>query len=306
MISLLFALIFIGTAFSLLTDSFLTISNMLAVLLQVSTIAILGFGVTVVIISGGIDLSIGSIVALVGMAVAIFLSYYCLPIIVAVLLGLLIGCVVGLINGVNIIYLRIPPLIATLAMRSIVRGISLLVTNAIPVYNLPLNFLTLGAGYFLDVPIPIYAMIIVFAFIQVVLKKRRFGRLVYSIGGNEAATRLAGVHVDRTKLLAYILCGACAAIAGILYTARLGSGQPTVGEGYEMDAITAAILGGTSMLGGTGTLLGTLFGAFIMGVVNNGQALLNINPYLQLVIKGLIILLAVGFNMFRGEKIERS
>ena len=296
---LLVVLLVLGTIFSLLTDTFLTIPNMLNVLLQISIIAILGFGVTIIIISAGIDLSLGSVMALVGMGTAAILTSSIPSIFLAILGGLLIGGIVGFINGITVAYIHLPAFIATLAMMSIARGVALVVTNAIPIYNLPESFLFLGSGFLWGVPTPIYVMISLYFILDFILRKTKFGRYTYAIGGNEEATRLSGINIKRYKLLVYVVGGICTGVAGILFTARLGSGQPTAGVGYELDAITAAILGGTNLFGGSGNLIGTLIGAFVMGVINNGQALLNISSYVQNIVRGIIVILAVGISTYQ-------
>jgi ribose transport system permease protein len=296
---LLVVLLVLGTIFSLLTDTFLTIPNMLNVLLQISIIAILGFGVTIIIISAGIDLSLGSVMALVGMGTAAILTSSTPSIFLAILGGLLIGGIVGFINGITVAYIHLPAFIATLAMMSIARGVALVVTSAIPIYNLPESFLFLGSGFLWGVPTPIYIMISLYFILDFILRKTKFGRYTYAIGGNEEATRLSGINIKRYKLLVYVVGGICTGVAGILFTARLGSGQPTAGVGYELDAITAAILGGTNLFGGSGNLIGTLIGAFVMGVINNGQALLNISSYVQNIVRGIIVILAVGISTYQ-------
>lgn len=296
---LLVVLLVLGTIFSLLTDTFLTIPNMLNVLLQISIIAILGFGVTIIIISAGIDLSLGSVMALVGMGTAAILTSSTPSIFLAILGGLLIGGIVGFINGITVAYIHLPAFIATLAMMSIARGVALVVTNAIPIYNLPESFLFLGSGFLWGVPTPIYVMISLYFILDFILRKTKFGRYIYAIGGNEEATRLSGINTRRYKLLVYVVGGICTGVAGILFTARLGSGQPTAGVGYELDAITAAILGGTNLFGGSGNLIGTLIGAFVMGVISNGQALLNISSYVQNIVRGIIVILAVGISTYQ-------
>lgn len=296
---LLVVLLVLGTIFSLLTDTFLTIPNILNVLLQISIIAILGFGVTIIIISAGIDLSLGSVMALVGMGTAAILTSSTPSIFLAILGGLLIGGIVGFINGITVAYIHLPAFIATLAMMSIARGVALVVTNAIPIYNLPESFLFLGSGFLWGVPTPIYVMISFYFILDFILRKTKFGRYTYAIGGNEEATRLSGINIKRYKLLVYVVGGICTGVAGILFTARLGSGQPTAGVGYELDAITAAILGGTNLFGGSGNLIGTLIGAFVMGVINNGQALLNISSYVQNIVRGIIVILAVGISTYQ-------
>jgi len=299
--TLLVAILLIIGVFSLLSESFLTINNLLNILLQISIIAILGFGVTIVIISGGIDLSLGSVLALTGMVTAIVLKHSS-SIPLAIGSGLFTGLLIGFINGFSIVYFKLPAFIATLAMLSVARGISLVATNAVPVYDLPQSFLFLGAGSMLGIPVPVYIMATLFVVMHIMLNSTCFGRYIYAIGGNEEATRLSGINVNYYKLWIYILCGVCTGIAGILFTARLGSGQPTAGVGYELDAITAAILGGTNLFGGAGTLIGTLIGALAMGLINNGQALMNVNSYTQLIIKGVVVMIAVGISALRYKK----
>ena len=296
--SLVLAILLLGLLFYLLTDSFLTVSNLLNILQQITIIAILGFGVTLVIISGGIDLSLGAVLALSGMVTAALLQQN-LSIFLSIAAGVLSGAVLGLVNGVNVVFLRLPAFIATLAMLSIARGVALVATRAVPIYDLPESFLFLGTGFLFGIPVPVFCMLSLLLVLQFCVTRMRWGRYIYAIGGNEEAARLSGIRVSPMKLGIYTLCGICSGLAGVLFAARLGSGQPTVGIGYELDAITAAILGGTNLFGGAGTLIGTLFGAFAMGIINNGQALLNVNSYVQLIIKGIIVILAVGMSTIK-------
>lgn len=287
-----FAFILLMIALTFLSDSFLTVSNMLNIARQVSINAIIAAGMTFVILTFGIDLSVGSVLAFSGAIIAGLLAAG-RPLVVGIGGGLLVGAVMGLINGVVITRGGVQPFIATLAMLTIGRGATLVYTDGRPITGLPEAFVWLGAGEIARIPVPVVIMALVFAASYVILTRTVFGRYVYAIGGNEEAARLSGVNVGFYKTLAYVIAGVLSALSGVILTARLNSAQPTAGMGYELDAIAAVVLGGTTLAGGEGSITGTLLGAFIIGVLNNGLNLLNVNPFYQQVVKGLVILLAV-------------
>ncbi len=289
-IVLAFVLLLIVLSF--LSDSFLTLSNLLNVTRQVSINAILAAGMTFVILTGGIDLSVGSVLAVSGAIMAGLLSTG-KDLLVGIGGGIAVGALLGLMNGLVIAKGKVQPFIATLAMLTIARGATLVYTDGRPITGLPDGFVWLGAGELLHVPVPIFIMGATFIISYVLLTQTVLGRYVYAIGGNEEAARLSGVNVTVYKTVVYVIGGLFSAVSAIVLTARLNSAQPTAGSGFELDAIAAVVLGGTTLAGGEGSIGGTLLGALIIGVLNNGLNLLNVSSFYQLVVKGIVILLAV-------------
>lgn len=289
-------LVIFSIIISVMNDRFMTSSNILNILRQTSINSIIAAGMTFVIITGGIDLSVGSTLALSG-AVAAFLISTGTPPAIALLAALLVGASIGFLNGIAITKGKLQPFIVTLATMTVFRGATMVFTDGKPIsagYEKGAEFLsTLGNGYVMGIPIPIIIMIVVFLIGYYVLTQTTFGRYVYSLGGNEEATKLSGVNTDRMKVIVYSISGFLAALAGIIITARLSSAQPTAGSGYELDAIAAVVLGGTSLAGGVGSILGTVTGALIIGVLNNALNLMNVSSYYQLLAKGVVILIAV-------------
>ena len=277
---------------SALTPHFLSVSNLLNVMEQTSINAVIALGMTFVILSGGIDLSVGSLLALSGVVLAWALQGGW-PAPAAILAGLGVGGASGLVNGLLITKGRLPAFIATLGMMSIARGAALVFTSGRPISGFGAGFRQLSTARILGVPGPIVITIAVYALGHFLLTRTRFGRYVYAIGGNEEATRLSGVAVRFHKTMVYVLAGLMSAVAAVILTARLNSAQPIAGMMYELDAIAATVIGGTSLLGGSGTIGGTLIGALIMGVLRNGLNLLGISSFLQQVVIGLVIIAAV-------------
>jgi len=276
----------------ILTPHFLTVSNLLNVLEQTAINAIIAAGMTFVIISGGIDLSVGSLVALAGVVLATVL-HAGLPVPMAVAAALATGFAFGTLNGLAITWGRLPPFIATLGMMSIARGCALLFTEGRPVSGFDAGFRSLATARVAGVPAPVLVTIAVYLIARFVLVETRFGRYVYAIGGNEEATRLSGVSVRLHKTLVYGVSGLASAVAAVLLTARLNSAQPIAGIMYELDAIAATVIGGTSLMGGEGGLGGTMIGALIMGVLRNGLNLLGVSSFVQQIVIGLVIVVAV-------------
>ena len=281
---------------SILNPRFLTISNILNILRQTSINSVIAAGMTFVILTGGIDLSVGSILAISGAVAAAMISQGNNEFI-AVIAALAIGAALGAFNGLVISKGKIQPFIATLGVMTLVRGYTLVFTDGKPISagssEAALKFSNIGAGYFLGIPLPIYIMVLVFGLAYYVLRHTRTGRYVYSLGCNEEATIYSGINTDRIKVLVYTISGFLAALAGIIITARLSSAQPQAGTGYELDAIAAVVLGGTSLAGGIGGIFGTVIGALIIGVLNNSLNLMDVSSYYQLLLKGLVILAAV-------------
>ena len=275
-----------------LTPHFLTVANLLNIAQQTAINAIVAVGMTYVIISGGIDLSVGSIVALSGVTLGWALQDG-QPLPLALAIALLVGAGCGLMNGVIVSWGGLPPFIVTLGMMSIARGAALLFTEGRPVSGFDSGFRSLATGHLGPIPVPIVVTIVVYLLAHLVLTRTTFGRYVYAIGGNEEATRLSGVSVRLHKSVVYAVSGLMSAIAAILLTARLNSAQPIAGTMYELDAIAATVIGGTSLIGGEGSLTGTLIGALIMGVLRNGLNLLGVSSFLQQIVIGAVIIAAV-------------
>jgi ribose transport system permease protein len=289
---LLWALGFLILALSLLSPYFLSTANLLNVLRQVSINAILALGMTVVIIKGGIDLSVGSLLALAGALAAGFaLSGFPPPL--AMGLGVGIAVALGTLQGLLVAYAGLPPFIVTLAGLTAFRGLTLVYTDGRPITGLPDPFLFLGNGTLLGIPVPVMVMLSFLLLTHLLLQNTALGRYLYAIGGNEEAARLSGVPVARIKVFAYAYSGLAAGLAALVLTGRLNSAQPTAGTGFELDAIAAAVVGGTSLAGGRGTAWGTFLGALIIGVLNNGMNLLNVSSFYQLIAKGAVIVLAL-------------
>ncbi len=288
----LVGLIVVSVVMAFASDTFLSASNISNILRQVSINALIAVGMTFVILTGGIDLSVGAVMALAG-TVAAGLMAGGLNGGLALLACLGLGCLFGLANGAFVAFAGMPPIIVTLATMGIARGLGLIYTGGYPISGLPAWIHWFGEGSVLGLQTPIAIMLLVYALAWVLLERTPFGRYVYAIGGNETATRLSGVRVPRSKLLIYGLSGLTAAIAAVVLTGRLMSGQPNAGQGFELDAIAAVVLGGTSIAGGRGSLIGTLLGALLLGVLNNGLNMVGVNPYVQTVVKGVIILLAI-------------
>ncbi|MCM3080436.1 ribose ABC transporter permease [Brevibacillus invocatus] len=286
---------------SVITTDFLTVSNIFNVLRQISINALIAFGMTFVILTGGIDLSVGSILAL-SSALTAGLMAGGMDTTLAVLIGLLAGAAMGAINGVIISKGKVAPFIATLATMTIFRGLTLVYTEGRPITGLNPDFALLGKGFFLEIPMPVIWMLISFAILYFILRHTTFGRHVYALGSNEEATRLSGISTTKVKVKVYAISGLFAAISGIILTSRLNSAQPTAGTSYELDAIAAVVLGGTSLSGGNGWIVGTLIGAMIIGVLDNGLNLLNVSSFYQSVVKGAVILLAVLLDRSKSKK----
>ena len=301
---LLIAFAGICLVLAIVTPRFLTIQNLMIIVMQVSINALLAFGVTFVIITGGIDLSIGSMVAVTGVVAALFAHPDAYPVGVPVGVGLLAGLAFGAFNGLVITRSKVPPFIVTLGTMTIGRGLALILSKGRPVSNLSDSFNFIGGGKLLGIPTLILVLIVAFILCSLLLRKTVIGRYIYAVGGNEPAARASGIRVNKVKMVVYTLCGGLAALAGILLTSRITTGQPNAGTGFELDAIAAAIIGGSSTSGGSGTMTGTLIGALLIGVISNGLDLLNVTSYYQQVVMGIIIIGAVvldGINKQTGD-----
>ena len=299
----LIALFVLCLALTLLSDNFLTTANVWNILRQVSVNICLSVGMTLVVLTAGIDLSVGSILALCGAISAsliktgveleafnLFIGFGPFS---AITIGILVGWGLGWFNGWTITRFKVPPFVATLAMLTIARGLTMLWTKGFPINDLGEDFAFIGTGWLLGIPMPVWITAAVVFLAVILTKKTRFGRHIYAIGGNERAARLSGVSVKKVKMTVYAFSGALAAVGGIIVTSRLNAAQPNAGISYELDAIAAVVIGGTSLSGGKGSVMGAVLGGIIIGVLNNGLVLLNVSPFWQQVIKGLVILLAV-------------
>lgn len=287
-----FVIMLIGL--SVFTSSFLQMKNLVNVLRQATVVGVLSMGMTFVIIGGGIDLSVGSTMALAScIAAAYSTSTTAIPLPLAIALGCLVGIVVGALNGIVVAYLGVVPFIATLGMQYAVRGVALVYTGGRPINALTTVFTNLGKGYAGPIPVPVIIFAIVALISWFFLAKTQFGRYIYAIGGNEKAALVSGLRVKQLKFLSYVINGMTAALAGILLAARVAVGSPTAGESYDLLAITAVVVGGTSNAGGTGGILPSIIGVFIVTVMNNGMDLLGISGYYQKIVTGVVVLLAV-------------
>jgi inositol transport system permease protein len=289
------ALLLIGGALSVATPNFLTVPNLVNVARQISLNGILAVGVTFVLLTGGVDLSLGSLVALTGVVAASFAHPGAYPVVVPVAMGLLAGTACGAANGLVITRGRVAPFIVTLGMMTVARGLALVFSGGKPVSNMS-PAMTAIAGDVAGIPIPVLILAVVALLAWLFLTNTRLGRHLYAVGGNENAARAAGINVAGVKLFAYTVCGLLAGLAGIVLAARITTGQPNAGIAYELDAIAAVVIGGTSLSGGVGTIGGTILGALLMGVINNGLDLLDVSSYYQQIVKGVIIVGAVWLD----------
>lgn len=282
--------------------NFFSYDNFLNVLRTVSTNSFLAVGVMMAIMLAGIDLTGGALIALSGCITVITMTSLNVPMWLAVLLGCLTGLVVGLVNGLIISYTGMHPFIVTLAMQSICRGIAYLVANGSPVSTSSDSFSQIGNGYLGPIPLPVVYMVIFLVLQFFLLNKTRIGRHVYAVGGNRVAAKYSGINIHKVEIMVYTISGLLAGFAGVVLSSRMSSGQPAVGVGFETDAIAAAVLGGTSFFGGTGTVGGMFIGVLVIGVINNGLNMMHVNSFWQYVAKGAIILIAVYVDMYRTKK----
>jgi ribose transport system permease protein len=300
--AILYILLGLFILLSIFADSFLTSENLINVVRQGSIFGILAAGEFFVIISAGIDLSIGSTAALAGIIFAMITKAggeTSIPI--AIIAGLLIGVAVGFINGFLVSRIRIPPFIATLGTFLAVRGVVYLITNAYPIINLVKAYSFFGRGFIIGIPFPVIIMLVVYLIVIVLSERKKTGRFFYAVGGNEEAAYLSGINVNNTKMLAYIICGLLASVAGILLMSRLGTGQPNAAIGYEFEAIIAVVLGGVSFSGGKGRAINVLFGTLFVAMLVNGMTLMNVNSFAQQIIKGVVFIVAIWNDVVRNR-----
>jgi len=299
----LIALLLLCIVISILSDKFLSANNIWNVLRQISVNVCISTGMTLVVLMAGIDLSVGSVLAFTSVICAGLLKdgitiealniHVGFTIFGGILAAIVVGLLIGLFNGFVITKFSLPPFVATLAMLTIARGATMLYTQGIPISNLGPKFEYIGSGWLIGIPVPVWISILLVLLVVFISQKTAFGRHIYAIGGNEKAAFLSGINIQVTKLIVYGISGMMAAVGGIMVTSRLNSAQPNAGASYELDSIAAVVIGGTSLSGGIGTVTGTVIGAAIIGVLNNGLVLLNVSPFWQQVVKGLVILLAV-------------
>jgi len=310
----LLALAVLTLALSLASDHFLTAENGVNILRQISVNLCLSIGLTLVILSGGIDLSVGAVLALAGAVAAGLLKtgidlpmwnlHLDLTVAGAVMVGVGVGMVAGLVNGLMVTRLLIPSFVATLAMMSVARGLTQLWTGGHPISRLGAAFGFIGTGSFLAIPLPVWIVVVLCGIALVICHRTPFGRHLYAVGGSERAARLTGLNVDSIRVVVYVAGGALSGLAGILVTARLDSAQPNAGLGYELDAIAAVVIGGTSLSGGRGSVAGTALGCLLIGVLSNGLTLLDVSPFWQQIVKGAVIAVAVALDR-RNSRQER-
>lgn len=297
-IAIFFILVAMCVVTAVLAPAFTKMSNILSTVRQFSTIAIAGIGVSMIIITGGIDLSIGSVYGLAGVVAAMLMKGG-MPLIPSLLVSIIISGFVGMCSGLMVVYFKLPPFIATLGTMQIARSICIILTKGYPVSKVGEGFTILGQGDMLGIPNPIWVMVAVAIVFAVFFNKTTTGRRIFALGGNEEATRISGINTKFLKVLVYTLGAVMAGLAGIITASKLGVGQPTAGTGFEMDAIAAVVIGGTSLLGGEGTVIGTILGAAIIGVLRNALVLLSIDSNFQMLIMGCVILAAVTIDQLR-------
>jgi ribose transport system permease protein len=292
-------LILISVFLSLTTDTFLTVQNILTVLLQISVIGIVAVGQTMVMITAGIDLSVGSVVGLSGVVSTLLMASFGWPVALAVLGGVAVGAAVGVVNGLLVTNVKIPPFIATLGMMSIARGAALVLTGGTAVHDVPSSFDWLGNGTVLGIPVPVLVLVLVVVVMGVVLRKTTLGRHAFAIGSNEETARMSGVSVSSELVKVYTLCAGLAGLGGVILSSRTVIGSPTAGQMYELDAIAACVIGGTSLFGGVGSVGGAVIGAGLMGLIRNGSNLLGVSSFWQRIVIGVIICIAVAWDQYR-------
>ena len=293
-------------AFGIGNKLFFTVSNFINIIRQISILGIITIGMSFVLISGGIDLSVGSQLSFIGVVTATMFTKYNISPLLACFIGIFIATLVGTMNGVFIANTKVPPLIATLAMQQILLGLGYIISKGKPIYGLTQSVKFIGQGHIGPIPTPIIILIIFIVIGSFVLNKTYLGRYFYAIGSNDEVARLSGINVKLVRTLAYAMCGFLSGIAAIIMMSRINSGSPTVGSGFEMDVLTAAVLGGVSVSGGEGKIFGAMVGALIIGVLSNGLIIMNVSEYYQMVIKGLVLACAIAFDSVNNKKMQSN
>ncbi len=292
--------------FTIGTDTFCTPSNLLNIARQVAVLGIASVGMTMVILTGGIDLATGSIITFVNIITAYFMVNMGWSMWLAIPVALLASTIIGLLNGIAVANLNMPALIVTFATQTIFEGLAYIICGGVPIFGFSEEFSFIGQGYIGAIPFPVILLVIAFLIAGFILVKTYFGRYIYAVGGNEEAAELSGIQVKKIKYLVYALSGLFAGIAGIVMLSRTNSGQPTAGKGYEFDVITAVVLGGVSVNGGAGKISNVIAGVLIIGMLSNGMVLLNVSSYAQMVVKGLILAVAVGFDCYQKLSLKKK
>ncbi|WHH58068.1 ABC transporter permease [Petroclostridium sp. X23] len=300
-ISIYLAFLCIFIIFSIINPNFISISNILNIIVQSSILAIIAVGETMVILTNGIDLSVGSIVAFVGIAMGLALVAG-VPVVLVVILGMVLGLIVGAINGIIISYGRVPSFIVTLGMMGIARGAALALNSGKPVAGFPSAFEKIASTKIVNIPIFIFYCAIIYVLMYIVLHKTKFGRYIYAIGGNRDAARLSGVKVKKVEMFVYALAGLFCGIGAIMLTTRLNYATPIAGNSYELDAVASVVIGGTALSGGQGKILGSLMGALILGTLRNGLTILNVPVYFQQIVIGIVIIMAVFIDKLKEKE----
>lgn len=297
--AILLVLIGLIITFSIISPVFFSFDNLINILVQQSYVIIAAIGLSFVMISGGMDLSVGYQLSLVSVITSICMVWYSIPIPIAIIIGIATGIILGLFNGVATVFLKVHSLIITLGTMTIFQGISYIISKSNPIFGLKPEFKFIGQGYLFNIPFCIIIMIICAAVASFILNKTYFGRYVYALGGNEEAARLAGVNIDKMKLFIFSICGFFVSIAAIVLVARAGSATSATGVGTEFTCMTAAVLGGISFKGGSGKIWGVMTGVLILGILSNGMQIIGLGTYPQYIAKGLVLLLAVGFDTYQ-------
>lgn len=300
-IGILLILLVLMLFLSIATDTFFTAGNIFDVLLNSSFIAVMACGMTMVIITTGIDLSVGSVMGFVGMFMAIMMVDFSLPPILAVILGLAVGTLFGFINGLLVTKVKLPPFITTLGMMSVGRGLAYVLSGGWPISGFPDSFMISGQGHLLGMPLPVIYLLVIAVVSHVFLKYTVLGKHIFAVGGNEKAAKLVGVKAEKVILTTYVINGFLAAMSGFLMTSWLGMAQPNAGQGYELDVIAATVIGGTSLSGGEGSILGAVLGAWIMATLRNGMILLRVSSFWQEIVIGVVIVAAVALDRMRSR-----
>lgn len=298
--SILLILIFLCVILTIIRPSFMTFDNLINVLRQASVTVILAIGMTLIIITGGIDLAPGSVVAFAGVAACMFAKPG-QPLILSIFVGLIVGGMCGLFSGILVAYTKIPPFIATLGVQQAARGAALILSGGTPVTDLSDSFRIIGKESIGIVPIPVCIFVILAIITHTLLGHTKLGKHIYAIGGNEQAATVCGIHIKKVKLIVYAFSGVLAGLASVILSSRVASANPSVGQGYEFDAITAAVIGGASLSGGIGTIGRTIVGALFIGVLNTGLTMMGVSPYYQQIIKGLLIVAAVILDTYKNK-----
>jgi ribose transport system permease protein len=294
--AILIALIIVVLIFSIAAPNFRTFGNFITILRQISMLGIISVGMMFTLLTGNIDLSLGSQMSVIGVVTALLVVNFGMNIIVAMLIGLIVAILIGFFNGIVIAKTKMPSLIATLAMLTVLRGLAFILCGGLPVYGMPDSNKILAAGYVGPIPIPVIVMVFILALGSFLTNRTYIGRYFYAVGSNEEGARLSGINTDWIKITVFAISGFLAGIAGLIMLSRINSGQPTAGSGFELDALTACVVGGVSISGGEGKIYNVVIGILLIGVLSNGLVIIGVNEYYQMVIKGLVLLSAVAFD----------